>query len=426
MSGGVVTDHTAETGSAVRSRRRHALEATLGLGVSQMIGWGTTFSPLALYAKPIQAELGLSREAVFSGIAIMLVVNAALSPRMGRMVDRRGARAFMMWGSVAIAGALIVLSQAQGYASWALAWALIGAAMTLMLTTTALPALVQAVGNDARRAITGLTLVTGFTSTVFLPLNHLLFQSYGWRGAFLVHAAMHLLICLPIHWRVLRPRPNTLADTITTRTAATPATAPPNLLTTQQRRLAFILIAVWSCMEGLLTWGLYMQVIDIFGGFGIATGTAIAIWALNGPSQAGARAVELAFGSRYSILATALGSAVFVTLGFIVLAFAGVTTTTAAILAIMIGLGHGLFAIARNTLPLVVFGAREYGAYMGLLTVPQNAANAIAPLLFAAAYSQYGASAALTVAGAAASCAFLSVVALVTFCWRAGIGRHAG
>jgi MFS family permease len=414
-----VTDQTAETSSAEASARKMAFEATLGLGITQMIGWGTTFSPLALYATPIGTELGLSREAVFSGIAIMLIVNAILSPRAGRLVDRHGARTFMMWGSLGIAIALVVLSQAQGYASWAFAWALIGVAMTFMLTTTALPALVQAVGHNARRAITGLTLVTGFTSTVFLPLNNLLFHAYGWRGAFLAHAAMHLVICLPIHWRVLQRAPEPAVTAGGSATATLPTAA---ILSAEQRRLAFILIAVWSCMEGLLTWGLYMQVIDIFAGFGIPTGAAIAIWALNGPSQAGARAIELAFGARYSILATALGSAVFVTLGFVVLAIAGVTTTTAAMLAILIGLGHGLFAIARNTLPLLVFGPREYGAYMGLLTVPQNAANAIAPLLFAAAYSRIGPGAALLVAAAAASCAFVSVVVLVAFCRRAGIG----
>ena len=53
--------------------------------------------------------------------------------------------------------------------------------------------------------------------------------------------------------------------------------------------------------------------------------------------------------------------------------------------SICLGLGHGFFAIARNTLPLMLFGAREYGTYMGRLMLPQNIANAAAPIIFAIA-----------------------------------------
>ncbi len=53
-----------------------------------------------------------------------------------------------------------------------------------------------------RRAITMLTLFGGFASTVFWPLTQFLIAEIGWRQALLVLAALNLIVCVPVHWRV--------------------------------------------------------------------------------------------------------------------------------------------------------------------------------------------------------------------------------
>jgi hypothetical protein len=80
------------------------------------------------------------------------------------------------------------------------------------------------------------------------------------------------------------------------------------------------------------------------------------------------------------------------------------------------GLGHGLFAIARNTLPLALFGVKEFGTYMGLLTVPQNIVNAVAPVLFAAVLSRVSPQGTLWIAAVSAWIGLVSVYFLVTYC----------
>jgi predicted MFS family arabinose efflux permease len=394
------------------------LTAVGGLGITQIIGWGTTFSSLTMFGSTISVDLRLSREVVFGGITMMLLVSALLAPRVGRMVDAKGARPIMIAGSAMAGLAMGALAFAQGVVSYLFAWVLVGIAMPMMLSNTALVGLVQIVGSNARRAITGLMLLSGLTGTLFLPLNALLLQSIGWRNAYLFFGLLHLLICLPIHAMVLRRRDHDPLGTPRGGSGSIEGVLPPD-----KRLAAFIMLSIWSCTEGLITWGLYMQIIDVFKGLGLSAAAAIGVWAMVGPSQASARFGELLFGGRYSILTTALLSSIL-TAGsfFIILPFAP-SVFVAAAFSICLGLGHGFFAIARNTLPLMLFGAREYGTYMGRLMLPQNIANAAAPIIFAVAISRFDPSSALWLAGGAALAGFVAVVLLVRTCQRsAGAG----
>jgi MFS family permease len=393
--------------------RRAALLAVAGIGITQVIGWGTSFNTLTVFGTTIGDELSLSRETVFLGITLQLLVSALLAPRMGRLVDRLGARPVMIAGSFVAALAMLLQAAAHGPASYMLGWAVIGIAAPMMLSTAAMPGLVQVVGANARRWITGLTLISGLTSTVFLPINYALLQIVGWRWAYVIFALLHVAICAPIHWLVVR---RGAGVSLAADDPARPLPPPDGLLAAGGRRRAFTLLAVWTCTEGVLTWGLYMQVIDVLQAMGLAAGTAIALWTIVGPAQAMARFGELVLGGRHSIMTTALFSALFTSTSFVVFLAAGVSVASTAIFCLMMGVGHGLYAVARNTLPLTLFGAREYGRYMGLLMVPQNVVNAAAPVLIAAVISRWSPVGALWISGAGAVLGCISVVLLVRHC----------
>jgi MFS family permease len=401
--------------------RAASIRAVVGLGTTQIIGWGTSFSTITVFGSAIGEELNLPRVLVFAGITLQLLVSAILSPRIGKLVDRLGARHIMTIGSFVAAGAMLVQSSVSGLASYMLGWIIIGLAAPLMLNNAAMPGLVQVVGPNARRWITGLTLMSGLTSTVFLPINFFLLETVGWRTAYLIFAALHVLICAPIHWLVVRRGAGVEEQTA----AAAKGLPPPDgLLKPEQRRRAFVLLSIWTCTEGLLTWGLYMQVIDILKALGLTAGAAVGVWAVVGPAQAGARLGELVFAGRYSILTTALFSAVLTTFSFSAFLFFGVSVYSAILFCVLMGLGHGFFAVARNTLPLALFGAREYGSWMGLLMAPQNVANAAAPLLFAALISYWSPVAAVWAAGIGAALGLVAVVTLVRFC-RSSVAENS-
>lgn len=395
--------------------KRDSLRAVIGLGITQIIGWGCSFTAITIFGTPIGVSLGLEREVVFAGLTLLLLVSAALAPKTGKLVDRLGARPVMAVGSIVSGLAMLAQSQASGLFSYMFGWLLFGIAMPMALNSAAMPGLVQVVGPNARRAITGLALLTGLTGTLFLPLSSTLLDSIGWRNAYLVFAALHICICLPIHLLVLQRR--TDPDVSGGAKGKTPSsTTADGVLPADLRRRAFILITIWSCTEGLLTWGLYMQVIDVLTGLGIPKQTAVWTWALVGPAQATARFVELMSTGRHSILRTAFFSALMTSSSFVAFLMLGVKPSSVIVFCVLMGLGHGLFVVARNTLPLTLFGAKQYGHYMGLLTVPQNVVNAIAPILFAFIIARLSPAGALIVAGLAACTGCIAVVYLNRFC----------
>ncbi len=73
-----------------------------------------------------------------------------------------------------------------------------GVAMGGGLYEAAGAALVRLYGPQSRAAITGITLVAGFASTVGWPLSTLLEAELGWRGACMASAGLHLLMGLPL------------------------------------------------------------------------------------------------------------------------------------------------------------------------------------------------------------------------------------
>src|SRR5690606_23514970 len=164
--------------------------------------------------------------------------------------------------SLLAAMAMIALALTEVIVTYLLAWIFVGLAMPMMLANTALVGLVQIVGSNARKAITGLMLMSGLTGTEFLALNALLIESIGWRNAYLVVAVLHLLVCVPIHALILRrDAPEHMAADPSSSDRGMDGLLPPD-----KRFMAFVMLTIWSCTEGLIVWGLYMQIIDVFKG----------------------------------------------------------------------------------------------------------------------------------------------------------------
>ena len=67
-------------------------------------------------------------------------------------------------------------------------------------------------------------------------------------------------------------------------------------------------------------------------------------------------------------------------LGALVVALTG--GAAAGVFAIFHGAGNGVITIARGTLPLAIFGPKDYGFRLGLIGAPARMAQAIAPLAF--------------------------------------------
>jgi predicted MFS family arabinose efflux permease len=292
-------------------------------------------------------------------------------------------------GSLIGAAGCVALVYAVHPVAYFSVWVLLGVAMAAQLYDSAFATLGRVFGGAARRPITYLTLAGGFASTVGWPVARVLLDTIGWRGTYLIYAAVMAVVVAPLH--TLLPRSRAVAETPTAGSAARPAPVVP------ARGLTFILVATAFGAYAFVPSGLSAHLLAIFGRAGIDAATVVTIGALFGPSQVAARLCEVFFARDLHPLVMVRGAVSLLVAAFAMLAVLGISLPTAAAFAVMFGMANGLFTIARGTVPLALFGPVGYGVLVGRLAGPWLLMQSVAPLALAFAVERIGDPGALTV-----------------------------
>jgi MFS family permease len=373
------------------------------LGVTQILAWGALFYPPVLTVPPIAAERGWSLAFAMSGLSVGLLSAGLIAPTVGRMIDRHGGHVVMTAGSLVGAAGLVALVHAAQPLTYLAAWAVIGVAMAASLYDPAFATLGRIFGAAARRPITVLTFMGGLASTASWPATHVLLDAYGWRGTYLVYAALLALVAAPLHAFAL-PRERNDSEA---RPAGPAAVMPPAHL--PARGLPFLLVAAGFAAYAFVPSGLSAHLLAIFGRSGIDPATVVLIGALFGPSQVAARLCEFVFAGTAHPLNLARAAFGVIVCAFLVLALAGISAPVAAGFAVMFGVSNGLVTIARGTVPLALFGPIGYGRLIGRIAGPWLAMQSAAPLVLAFVAERFSDAAALALA-----CGF-ALVALACF-----------
>src|SRR5262245_41180689 len=146
------------------------LRVVLPLGVAQTISWGSTYYLPAILAGGMAADSGVDTPAVFAAFSAALLLAALVGPLSGRLIDRYGRRVLIA-SNVVFAVGLTMLGSSTSYAWLVAGWLVMGIGMTAGLYEAAFTTLAGIYGSEARRPITGITLIAGFASTVCWPLS---------------------------------------------------------------------------------------------------------------------------------------------------------------------------------------------------------------------------------------------------------------
>ena len=162
------------------------------LGTAQTLAWASSYYLPAMLAAPMARDLGVTTPTVFAAFSVALIVSALLGPFAGRGIDRHGGRPVLVGTNLLFAASLVGMALAQGPVGLFAAWVLMGVAMGSGLYEAAFATLVRLYGQGARGAITGITLIAGFASTVGWPLSAWMETQWGWRGACAGWAALLL------------------------------------------------------------------------------------------------------------------------------------------------------------------------------------------------------------------------------------------
>lgn len=179
------------------------LGVILPLGTTQTLAWASSYYLPAILADPIARDLGISSNWFFAAFSGSLVISGLLGPRVGRQIDRVGGRQVLCASNVILAAGLALLGASISLWTMSAAWLLLGVGMGLGLYDAAFGALGRIYGDNARRAITGITLIAGFASTVGWPLSSLALETIGWRETCYAWAAAHILIGLPLNSTIM-------------------------------------------------------------------------------------------------------------------------------------------------------------------------------------------------------------------------------
>lgn len=389
--------------------------AVLALGVTQVLGYGALYYAFPILVPHVAATFAQSETVLYGVFSVGLLLGGFAAPVLGRAMDRFGAPRVMVWGSAAVALALLGVALAPVFWLWAGAVVLIESISVAVLYDAAFAALVRLRGPGARRDITRLTLIAGFASTLFWPLTSALVELWGWRGAYAAFAALHGGVALPLHLCLARVPPEVEDATASRPRLPTFAPLPPAL-----RQQAFLAVAASFALSGALIAGFGVHMVPILTAVGLGT-QAVAVGMLVGPAQVSIRLIDALFWRGLHPVSVAIVSGLALPVAVLGL-LAGLPVLVAgAGFAMLFGVGQGLASIVRGSVPLALFGAVGYGARLGKLALLRTLASAGAPAGMAALIAVLG------VQGTLWAALWLGLVAVLPLVWlrlamaRAGV-----
>jgi MFS family permease len=361
------------------------------MSLAQLVSWGTLYYTFSLLMPELERELGLSRVAVSGAFSAALLSSGVAGLLVGGWIDRGHGRAVMAGGSL-LAGLLLL---AHGHIDGALGlyavWIGLGAAMAATLYEPAFAILIRRWPADYRRSLIAMTFLGGLASTVFIPLSALLIEQLGWRLTCTALAALHLLLCLPIHLRMLAGEPPARGGPgdAPGDTAGAPGRRSPTLreLATSP---AFLLITGFLVGFMAFTSALSAHMVPLLSERGLPPAWAIAVPASIGAMQVAGRLVLFAFEGR--IDPRHLDRAIPLLLpASVALLLAGSGSVGAALaFAACYGVGNGLITIVKATAIAQYVSRDRVAALTGLQSLPSAIARSLGPVLLASLWTLTG------------------------------------
>jgi len=179
--------------------------------LTNFVSVGLVFYSYGVFFKALAAEFGGSRLGVSTGLVIMSVVIAGLSPFLGRLVDRGSIRNIMCGGACVLALGFSLASQVGALWQFYVLMGTLVAVGSAMLGALAGSALITNWFSERRGTALGISgMGISGSGMVMALVATALVSAIGWRGTFLVYAAASVVTVLPVVWFIVVNRPEDL------------------------------------------------------------------------------------------------------------------------------------------------------------------------------------------------------------------------
>lgn len=382
-----------------------------GLGIYVLLMYGIAYYAVTTAAPRIAAEFSMPVSAIFALFTAALLSTALLAPLYGSWMDQFGAARILLIGAILRAIALGLMALAPNLFLFAIAFL----AVQLLSQTTeydaAFASAVDIAGEQARTAISGITLWGGVASTIFWPATSFLIGELGWRATMLAYAGLMLVVCVTIAaWLGTIPRRPRLVGRSDTVVSADRSSQTP----TSRLDLRFVLLAAAFAFGGFAA-NLPTLMLPVLEGLGLGA-TAIVAGMVFGPSQTAGRLFEMLFGTKMPAVHVGIIASAVVA-GALAILLVSNSAWIGLLFAVMFGAGVGVSYVVRGSVVLALYGTSDYATWLGRLGRIRLVVSAFAPLVLAAVMDIYGAWYVV------AFCAIAASLSLGFFVWLARLPK---
>jgi MFS family permease len=346
----------------------------LPFAISQTLAWATCFYSFPAFLPIWEAQLGFSKTSLTGSYTLSLIVSAIFAPFVGRFIDKGSGNFVFCFGTLLAFCCLFLLSKATEIWHFYVLWFFMGIAMSCSLYEACFAFLTNTMANNARRAITFVTLAAGFGGTISFSSAHFLTQFFGWRSAILIFSLVILIVNLPLVWSATKML-NKVSNEFVKRSSGN----FKNVLTVMKKPTFWLIGGTFALMS--LNHGIIIShLLPIFYDRGLDAKTAVLAASCIGPMQVVGRLMMLASEKKVSVFSLCILSfiSMFVAGGSIYLG----NISLGLIIAFVVfqGASYGVLSIIRPTVISSLLGRNDFGIISGLLAVGFVLGSALAPL----------------------------------------------
>jgi cyanate permease len=281
----------------------------------------------------------------------------------------------MAAGSTLASAVIVAWSLVGTIEQFILVWAVAGLAMAMVLYEPAFAVVTSWFPEQPGRALTLVTLMAGFASTIFMPIESYLIETLGWRQSLLVLASFLAITTIAPHVLIVRKAPARGAAT------GTGSKSPPSLAAAYgliRRSPGLQRLSVALAITSFVSVGLAVHLPSYLSGdLGLSAQLAATLTGLVGAMQVVGRVLLQLVGERIFArggVAVVLGLQPVAILLLITGSAAGLVSSIA-----LFGSARGVFTLIRPMLVARIMGAAGFATVSALLTFLVVLANALGP-----------------------------------------------
>lgn len=345
------------------------------LALAETIVWAALYYSFPALLLEWERDLGWSKIELTGALTIALLVSAAAAPFAGRFIDKGHGRALLTGSALAGAGLLVLLSQVTQLWQFYAVWFAIGLTMAGCLYDVCFAVLTRAMGGQAKRAITLVTLIAGLAGTVSFPSANALAAAFDWRGALLVFAGVIVIIAVPLFWYACgtaerQPHINTL-----------PAGAKKEAFLRLIRSPLFWCLAICFLSMAFNHGVLINHLLPLLDERGVHKETAILAISMIGPMQVSGRLAMMAAERHISTSALFIACTLAAATASVSLYGAAFIPALMVSFVLFQGAGHGVISILRPVIIAEYLGRNDFGLVAGMLAAVYLVGYALAPAM---------------------------------------------